>query len=200
VPLPPSGQAEHRSSLVWLMSAREAERRRALPADRLAAEIEREVDAIFGRMRLDGACGFFPMAGMRVTRLVGRRIALLGEAAHVFPPLAAQGLNLSLRDIAVLVECLEAARARGDDIGSAAALGPYAEARHSDIVLRTSGIDILNRSLLSDFLPVDLVRGLGFLAFAAIGPLRRAVIMEGILPHERLPPLMQGSSSTEGAL
>jgi len=191
VPLPASDQAEHRSSLVWLMSAREAERRRALAAEALAAEIEREVDAIFGHMRLDGACGFFPMAGMRVARLVGRRIALLGEAAHVFPPLAAQGLNLSLRDIAVLVECLEAARARGDDIGSAEALSPYAEERRSDITLRTSGIDILNRSLLSDFLPVDLVRGLGFLAFAAIGPLRRAVIMEGILPHERLPPLMQ---------
>jgi 2-octaprenyl-6-methoxyphenol hydroxylase len=173
------------------MSARDAERRRALGPDGLAAEIEREVDAIFGDMRLDGACGFFPMMGMTVSRLIAHRIALLGEAAHAFPPLAAQGLNLSLRDIAVLVECLEAARVRGEDIGSAAALRPYAEARHSDILLRTSGIDVLNRSLLSDFLPVEIVRSLGFLAFAAIGPLRRAVIMEGILPHERLPPLMQ---------
>jgi 2-octaprenyl-6-methoxyphenol hydroxylase len=191
VPLPARDVAEHRSSLVWLMSARDAERRRALGPDGLAAEIEREVDAIFGDMRLDGACGFFPMMGMTVSRLIAHRIALLGEAAHAFPPLAAQGLNLSLRDIAVLVECLEAARVRGEDIGSAAALRPYAEARHSDILLRTSGIDVLNRSLLSDFLPVEIVRSLGFLAFAAIGPLRRAVIMEGILPHERLPPLMQ---------
>jgi 2-octaprenyl-6-methoxyphenol hydroxylase len=191
VPLPRRGGAEHRSSLVWLMSAREAERRRGLGPDALAAEIEREVDGIFGGMRLDGACGVFPMMGMKVSRLVAHRIALLGEAAHAFPPLAAQGLNLSLRDIAVLVECVEAARARGEDIGSVPALRPYAEARRSDIVLRTSGIDILNRSLLSDFLPVEIARGLGFFAFATIGPLRRAVIMEGILPHERLPPLMQ---------
>lgn len=191
VPLPPRDSAEHRSSLVWLMSAREAERRRGLGSDALAIEIEREVEGIFGNMRLDSACGLFPMMGMKVSRLVAHRIALLGEAAHAFPPLAAQGLNLSLRDIAVLVECIEAARARGEDIGGAPALRPYAEARRSDIVLRTSGIDILNRSLLSDFLPVEIARGLGFLAFATIGPLRRAVIMEGILPHERLPPLMQ---------
>jgi 2-octaprenyl-6-methoxyphenol hydroxylase len=191
VPLPAHADAAHRSSLVWLMSARDAEHRRGLAPEALAAEIEREVDAIFGNMRLDGARGFFPMMGMTVSRLVAHRIALLGEAAHAFPPLAAQGLNLSLRDIAVLVECLEAARDRGEDIGSAAALRPYAEARRSDIVLRTSGIDVLNRSLLSDFLPVEIARSLGFLAFATIGPLRRAVIMEGILPHERLPPLMR---------
>jgi 2-octaprenyl-6-methoxyphenol hydroxylase len=199
VPLPPRDGAEHRSSLVWLMSAREAERRRGLGPDALAAEITCEVDGIFGGMRLDSACGFFPMMGMKVSRLVAHRIALLGEAAHAFPPLAAQGLNLSLRDIAVLIECVEAARTRGEDIGSAQALRPYAEARRSDIVLRTSGIDILNRSLLSDFLPVEIARGLGFLAFATIGPLRRAVIMEGILPHERLPPLMQAQPASRPA-
>lgn len=184
VPLPPGEDAPHRSSLVWLMAAREAERRRTLSAEALAAEITREVDGIFGAMRLDGGTGFFPMMGMQVTRLVARRIALLGEAAHAFPPLAAQGLNLSLRDIAVLVECLVSARRRGADIGSAEALGPYAQARRPDIALRTSGIDVLNRSLLSDFLPVDLARGLGSLALSTIGPLRRAVILEGILPHE----------------
>jgi 2-octaprenyl-6-methoxyphenol hydroxylase len=183
VPLTPREGAEHRSSLVWLMTKRDAERRRGLDAAALAAEIEREVESIYGSMRLDGACGFFPMMGMTVTRLTSRRIALLGEAAHAFPPLAAQGLNLSLRDIGTLVGCVEAARARGDDIGAASTLRPYAEARRPDIALRTSGIDILNRSLLSDFLPVDLLRGLGSLAFATIAPLRRAIILEGILPH-----------------
>jgi 2-octaprenyl-6-methoxyphenol hydroxylase len=199
VPLPPRGEAEHRSSLVWLMSARESDRRRGLGPDALAAEIEREVDSVFGTMQLDGACGFFPMMGMKVSRLVGHRIALLGEAAHAFPPLAAQGLNLSLRDCAVLVECVEAARARGEDIGAPEALRPYAQARRSDIALRTNGIDMLNRSLLFDSLPIDLLRGLGFFAFATIGPLRRAVIMEGILPHEHLPPLMQEPSRASRA-
>ncbi|MGB3282969.1 MAG: FAD-dependent monooxygenase, partial [Methylovirgula sp.] len=119
VPLVARDGAEHRSSLVWLMSRREAAHRRALAPDALALEIEREVEGIFGNMRLDGGCGFFPMMGMSVTRLAARRIALLGEAAHAFPPLAAQGLNLSLRDIGTLVECLAEARARGTDIGLA---------------------------------------------------------------------------------
>jgi len=167
-----------------MMSAREAERRRALPPDSLAREIGREVDHIFGLMRIDGGTGFFPMMGMQVTRLVARRIALIGEAAHAFPPLAAQGLNLSLRDIAALVDCLAAARRRGADIGAPESLRPYAQARRPDIALRTSGVDVLNRSLLSDSLPVDLLRGLGSLALSNIAPLRRALIMEGILPGE----------------
>lgn len=191
VPLPPCQNALHRSSLVWLMSVEAATRRRSLTDAALAAEIERQVAAIFGHMRLDGACGTFPMMGLRVSRLTGRRIALLGEAAHVFPPLAAQGLNLSLRDTAALVDCVDMARASGQDIGGAAALAAYADARRADISLRTHGIDILNRSLLADFLPVDLLRGAGFLAFTMIGPLRRAVMREGILPHGHLPPLMQ---------
>ncbi len=191
VPLAATAGAPHRSSLVWLMAEAEAARRRSLNAPGLAAEIEQQVQAIFGPMRLDGPCGSFPMTGLRVSRLTGRRVALLGEAAHVFPPLAAQGLNLSLRDTAALVDCVETARARGEDIGAAATLASYAAARRPDISLRTHGIDILNRSLLADFLPVDLLRGVGFLAFSMIGPLRRAVMREGILPDGHLPPLMQ---------
>ena len=191
VPLPPGENAPHRSSLVWLMPEAEAKRRRGLADASLASELEHQVQSIFGDMQLDGPCGTYPMMGLRVSRLIGRRIALLGEAAHVFPPLAAQGLNLSLRDTASLVDCVDAARARGEDIGGAATLAAYADARRPDISLRTHGIDILNRSLLADFLPVDLVRGMGFLAFTMIGPLRRAIMREGILPHGHLPPLMQ---------
>jgi 2-octaprenyl-6-methoxyphenol hydroxylase len=191
VPLAPSETAPHRSSLVWLMSKEEAARRKALPDTELAAELEHQVGGIFGAMTLEGACGAFPMMGLKVSRLTGRRIALLGEAAHVFPPLAAQGLNLSLRDTAALVDCVETARSRGDDIGSTATLATYADARRADISLRTHGVDVLNRSLLADFLPVDLARGATLLAFSMIGPLRRAIIREGILPAGNLPPLMQ---------
>ena len=67
----------------------------------------------------------------------------------------------------------------------------YARTRRADIDLRTHGIDVLNRSLLTDLLPVDLARGMGLLAFATIGPLRRAVMREGILPPDPLPRLMQ---------
>ncbi|VTZ28155.1 Ubiquinone biosynthesis protein UbiH [Methylocella tundrae] len=191
VPLRPHGEKLHRSSLVWLMSAADAERRRNLAPGELAREIELQVGGLLGAMELDGPCGFFPMAGMSVAKLFGRRIALIGEAAHVFPPLAAQGLNLSLRDIAALVETLEDARADGKDIGAAASLKAYGTARRGDISLRTNGVDILNRSLLTEFLPVDLMRGAGFFAFSMIGPLRRALMREGVLTHQTLPRLMQ---------
>jgi len=118
VPLRPDENKANRSSLVWLMSPEAAERRRALSNSEQAQEIEDQVDSLLGKVEIDGPGGFSPMAGMSDNRLVGHRIALFGEAAHIFPPLAAQGLNLSLRDSAALAEVLDDARS-GHDIGSA---------------------------------------------------------------------------------
>jgi 2-octaprenyl-6-methoxyphenol hydroxylase len=191
VPLRAAPDRPNRSSLVWLMSAGEAERRRALSQSVLSQEIEDQTDSLLGKIEIEGPGGFFPMAGMSASRLSGHRVALTGEAAHIFPPLAAQGLNLSLRDAAALVEILEDARALGHDIGSARTLNAYDNARRSDIFLRTNGVDILNRSLLSGFFPIDFLRGAGLLAFSAIGPLRRALMREGVLTHGTLPRLMQ---------
>jgi len=191
VPLRAMPERPNRSSLVWLMSAGEAERRRALPQLLLEQEIEAQVDSLLGKIEIDGPGGFFPMAGMSANRLSGHRVALCGEAAHIFPPLAAQGLNLSLRDSAALVEVLEDARALGADIGAAQTLKAYDNVRRSDIFLRTNGVDILNRSLLSNFFPVDFLRGVGLFAFSMIGPLRRALMREGVLTHGTLPRLMR---------
>jgi 2-octaprenyl-6-methoxyphenol hydroxylase len=191
VPLRGLEYKPNRSSLVWLMSPEAAERRRALSNSELAQEVEDQVDSLLGKVEIDGPGGFFPMAGMSANRLVGHRVALIGEAAHIFPPLAAQGLNLSLRDSAALAEVLEDARALGRDIGAVRTLKTYASARRSDIFLRTNGVDILNRCLLSNFFPVDFLRGAGLFAFSMIGPLRRALMREGVLTHGTLPRLMQ---------
>jgi 2-octaprenyl-6-methoxyphenol hydroxylase len=191
VPLRPADGVPHRSSLVWLMTPEEAERRRGLDDEALAGEVARQVDHLLGPMATGGARGFFPMAGMATEKLAGHRIALIGETAHVFPPLAAQGLNLSLRDCAGLVEVLEDARDTGEDIGTMRTLSSYARARRSDIFWRTNGVDLLNRSLLMDVVPVDVLRGAGLFAFSLIGPLRRAIMREGVVPHGTLPRLMQ---------
>jgi 2-octaprenyl-6-methoxyphenol hydroxylase len=191
VPLCLAENKPNRSSLVWLMSTEAAERRRALSTSELAQEIEDQVDSLLGKIEIDGPGGFFPMAGMSANRLVGHRVALIGEAAHIFPPLAAQGLNLSLRDSAALTEVLEDTRALGHDIGLVQTLKTYATARRSDIFLRTNGVDILNRSLLLNFFPVDFLRSAGLFAFSMIGPLRRALMREGVLTHGTLPRLMQ---------
>lgn len=191
VPLRPIAGKPNRSSLVWLMSPAEGERRRALASSEMARELEDQVDSLLGKMEIDGPCGFFPMMGMRASRLASHRIALIGEAAHIFPPLAAQGLNLSLRDSAALVDVLDDARAAGADIGFLETLKAYENARKGDVFIRTNGVDILNRSLLWDFLPADILRSAGAFAFAAIGPLRRALMRDGVLTHGSLPRLMQ---------
>ena len=87
----------------------------------------------------------------------------MGEAAHVIPPIGAQGLNLGLRDAASIGELAVAAQRDGRDIGGADVLAAYDKMRRADVGSRTLAIDLLNRTLLTDFLPVQGMRGLGSL-------------------------------------
>lgn len=186
VPLP-----GRRSSLVWVTEPDEAKRLAGLGDEALALAIERQAQSILGRMRLDGPRGCVPMSGLSVDRFVADRLALVGEAAHVFPPIGAQGLNLGFRDVAALRDGLVDARRAGEDIGSARALARYNRSRDLDVRLRTAAVDGLNRTLLSGLLPADLLRGVGLIALAGIGPLRRAVMREGVLPTVGAPRLMR---------
>ena len=189
VPLPAEGGSRHRSSLVWLMSAVEAERRMALSEPDLAGEIEHQVHRLHGAITLEGPRGAFPIAGLKCDKMVAPRVALVADAAHFFPPIGAQGLNLGLRDVAQLVESLDVYGR--DDAGCDQALKTYDRRRRLDVGTRSLGVDILNRSLLWDTPPVDLARGMGIIAMAAIGPLRRALLREGVTPPGRLPALMR---------
>ncbi|ACA17635.1 Ubiquinone biosynthesis hydroxylase, UbiH/UbiF/VisC/COQ6 family [Methylobacterium sp. 4-46] len=187
VPLP----GGRRSSLVWVTAAEKAERLRGLDDAALAAAVERRAQALLGRMAIDGPRGVVPMRGLLATRPVAPRLALVGEAAHVFPPIGAQGLNLGLRDAAALRDLLVEARQGGADPGGEALLGRFARGRALDARLRSGAVDALNRSLLSGLLPADLLRGAGLLALSTIAPLRRAVMREGILPRFGTPRLMR---------
>lgn len=190
VPLPATDAAPHRSSLVWLMNVDDARRRLAKPREELEFEIEDYAKSEFGLMKIDSDIGQFRMGGMQVSQHAKGRLALVGETCHVFPPIGAQGLNLSLRDVADLEDCL-ASVDLANDRELSRALARYDRHRRADIGFRTHGVDILNRSLIIPYLPVDLFRGASFIAVAALGPLRRAIIREGILPHLALPRLMR---------
>jgi 2-octaprenyl-6-methoxyphenol hydroxylase len=120
------------------------------------------------------------------------RIALVGEAVHVIPPIGAQGLNLGLRDVAVLADCVGDALALGGDVGGSAVLDAYDRARRTDITSRVWSIDLLNRSLVFGSTPLQALRGLGLHALKSIGPLRRLAIREGLMPSFVAPRLMQG--------
>ena len=198
VPLPATDSAPHRSSLVWLMSVEDARRRLAKPREELEFEIEDYAKSEFGVMKIDSDIGQFRMGGMQVSQHGKGRLALVGETCHVFPPIGAQGLNLSLRDVADLEDCL-ASVDLANEKELARALARYDRHRRADIGFRTHGVDILNRSLIIPYLPVDLFRGASFIAVAALGPLRRAIIREGILPHLALPRLMRQPVATMNA-
>ena len=132
-----------------------------------------------------------PISGLSVAHFVSTRLALVAEAAHVFPPIGAQGLNLGLRDVAALRDAVVDARDCGGDIGGADAMAEYQRSRDLDIRFRTAAVDALNRILLSDDFALDFVRAAGLLALGSIGPLRRAVMRETVLPMIGAPRLMR---------
>jgi 2-octaprenyl-6-methoxyphenol hydroxylase len=110
---------------------------------------------------------------------------LVGEAAHVIPPIGAQGLNMGLRDAADLADVVREAIVRDEDPGAPQVLKRYNSARRTDVASRTFAIDIANRSLLSDLLPVQSLRAAGLHLIGAIGPLRRLAMREGLAPSWR---------------
>jgi len=184
------------SSLVWVVTPKEAERLMALSRDDLAAEIEARGYSILGKVEPEAEPRSFPLSGMVARSVAGPRTALVGEAAHVFPPIGAQGLNLGLRDVAMLAELL--ARRSGDP-GARELLAEYERARRPDIMARTAAVDLLNRSLLTDFLGVQGLRGIGMYVAGRIAPLRKLLMREGVAPHIGLPRLMRGLPLRPGA-
>jgi 2-octaprenyl-6-methoxyphenol hydroxylase len=153
--------------------------------------LQLRLDGVLGQVREVGARAHFPIVRRAAESLVGRRTALVGEAAHILPPIGAQGLNLGLRDAATLADCVSAARKRGGDPGSDDVLNAYDRARKLDVLTRTYGIDLLSRSVLSGFLPLHAARGIVSYGLNVLPPLRRLVMRIGMMPPTELPSLMR---------
>ncbi|MCF8478065.1 MAG: FAD-dependent monooxygenase, partial [Pseudolabrys sp.] len=181
-----------RSSLVWVLAPHQADELAALDDKELGVEIERAAHSILGKIAVEPGRGLFPLSTETAHRFAADRIALIGEAAHVIPPIGAQGLNLGLRDAATIGELAARAHKDGQDIGGDDVLAAYDKARRGDDSSRGFAIDLVNRTLLTDFLPVQGLRGLGLYMIDRIGPLRRAVMREGIAPRSATPRLMRG--------
>jgi 2-octaprenyl-6-methoxyphenol hydroxylase len=189
VPLP-----GRRSSLVYVTDPATAERLARIDDMALSEELERRAHSILGKFVIEPGRGGFPLAIETARHFSNNRVALVGEAGHVLPPIGAQGLNLGLRDAATIAELVADASRTGADVGSVSVLARYDEMRRPDVVSRTLAVDLLNRTLLSDFLPLQGARQLSFFLLDRIGPLRRAVMREGIAPAAAQPRLMRGET------
>ncbi|MCC6949012.1 MAG: UbiH/UbiF family hydroxylase [Bradyrhizobiaceae bacterium] len=190
VPLP-----GNRSSLVCVVTPDEADDLMARDDDDLSREIERRAYSILGRMEVDGARGRFPLSIELARTFASQRIALIGEAGHLLPPIGAQGLNLGIRDAATIAEFVADARHTGDDVGGAFVLDDFEARRRPDVQSRAIAVEAMNRSLLSDILPVHALRGVSLDLVSRVGFLRRALMQQGLGPgDETAPRLARGEA------
>jgi 2-octaprenyl-6-methoxyphenol hydroxylase len=184
VPLPGD-----RSSVVWVAAPKEAERLIALSDDELSEAAEKQSHSILGRIVVEPGRHLFPLAIEQPRQVAQNRVALVGEAAHVLPPIGAQGLNMGLRDAADIAEVMRGAMTGNEDPGAPQVLKRYVSARRADVASRTFVIDMANRSLLSAFLPMQSLRAAGLHLIGSFGPLRRLAMREGLAPSWRSPRL-----------
>ncbi|MGA2055378.1 MAG: UbiH/UbiF family hydroxylase [Bradyrhizobium sp.] len=191
VPLPGD-----RSSVVWVSAPKEAERLMALSDEELSEAAEVRSHSILGRLQVEPGRNRFALAIEQPAKFAKARIALVGEAAHVLPPIGAQGLNMGLRDAADIADIAREALTLGEDPGSSSVLDRYASARRADVMSRTFAIDIANRSLLSAFLPTQSLRAAGLHLIGSFGPLRRLAMREGLAPSWRPSPSTQAVMAT----
>lgn len=165
------------SAVVWMNDGPEAVRLAALGADAFAEAATRRSCGVLGNLRLISPRRVFPVVTQTARALTAERVALIAEAAHVLPPIGAQGLNTSLRDVACLRDL---ARAAPDGLGDRKMLDAYARRRADDMRIRARAIDLYNRVCRSAAPPVQSLRALGLRLTHDVGPVRRSVMRAGL--------------------
>jgi 2-octaprenyl-6-methoxyphenol hydroxylase len=173
-----------RSSLVWMDRPQRIEALAALHERELAAEIQTGTHGELGLISGIGPMKVIPMAGLSAERFGSRRTFLIGEAAHVVPPIGAQGVNMSLRDAALVCDLILAARG---DLDADDVVSNYDAKRRHEVVPRQQMIDMMNQSLLLSFAPLEAARSAALLSLSRLAPLRRAVMQLGMADGGALP-------------
>lgn len=194
LPLPDAEDGTHRSSIVWTERSELASAMLALPDDEFAAEIQLRLGDNLGRIGVAGPRWSYPLGLLHADRYIAQRLALAGDAAHSIHPIAGQGLNLGLRDVAALAECLVDAARLGLDIGAAAALERYQRWRRVDTLILVGVTDALNRLFSNDLRPVRLTRDLGLGIVERVPPLKRLFMRHAMGMLGDLPRLVRGEA------
>ena len=167
--------ADGRSSLVWSLPENEAQRVLALDDEAFLGELGIATDFRLGRITATSARAAFPLKLRLAQRYLAERFVLLGDAAHAVHPLAGQGVNLGLRDVAELRDTLAAARSAGRDIGAEHVLRRYARRRRSADTLDALGLDALARIYAWQSSPLVAARGVGVRLLDRLSPIKRRI-------------------------
>jgi 2-octaprenyl-6-methoxyphenol hydroxylase len=192
LPMTDGEAGEHRSSIVWTEKASIAKRLLELEAPRFQAEFARRFGDYLGPVEPVGPRWWFPLGLVHAERYIDERMVLVGDAAHGIHPIAGQGYNLGVRDIAALVEVLIDAKRLGLDIGAADTLERYASWRRADNFTMVAATDLLNRLFSNDIKPLRLVRDIGLGAVNRVPPLRRFFVRHAMGMVGDLPKLIRG--------
>ena len=165
------------SAVVWMERGPEALRLATLPDESFEAEINARSCHVLGPLTLASKRLVWPMIAQLAHRMAGERLALMAEAAHVVPPIGAQGLNMSLADLATLLDLVRESPAT---LGSPAMLTAYHRRRHPEVTIRVLGIDALNRASMAEAPLLRDLRALGLNALHGLAPIRRTLMRAGL--------------------
>jgi 2-octaprenyl-6-methoxyphenol hydroxylase len=183
-----------RSSIVWTENAREAERIVALPDDEFHVELEKRFGLQLGDLKATGARRAFPLGLFTAREFIGERLALVGDAAHIIHPIAGQGLNMGLRDVAALAEAIADAARLGLDIGAADVLERYQRWRRFDTMTMGVATDGLNRLFSNSNDVLRLARDVGLGLVERMPALKRVFIREAAGFTGDVPKLLKGEA------
>lgn len=178
VPLP-DHEGRPCSAVVWMERGPEAVRLAALSQEAFEAEMTARSAGLYGPLRLASRRTLWPIISQIADRMEGQRTALVAEAAHVVPPIGAQGLNMSLADISTLLGIIGPQEA-GRDPGDPAGLRKYHRARHAEILARVTGVDALNRASMADAQGLRDLRLRGLKTLYAAEPVRKTLMRAGL--------------------
>ena len=169
-------------SLVWVENSADAKSFLALKRPEFEKAVQDRSRNMLGKITLASSPESWPLKLMKSKTLTAPRCAIAAEAAHVLSPIGAQGLNLSLRDVAALAETIIDAARVGEDIGAPAVLDRYETRRRLDIGTRVAGVDGLNRVVSNDMIFLRGLRRMGLKSLDAVPPLRALAMHQGLAP------------------
>jgi 2-octaprenyl-6-methoxyphenol hydroxylase len=183
-----------RCSIVWTETFREAERIVALPDSEFHAELEKRFGLQLGDIEVVGPRRAFPLGLFTARSFIGERLALVGDAAHIIHPIAGQGLNMGLRDVAALAEAIADAARLGLDPGAPEVLERYQRWRRFDTMTMGVATDALNRLFSNHSDTLRLVRDVGLGLVERMPMLKRMFIREAAGFTGDVPKLLKGES------